>query len=109
MTSFMPDFPVSSIVDNMILLALVEIGSTFRRAISVAKARGSNHEFDTREFRIGQGGIELLPMDENVALPPLSLESYYSLLSRAPTRYSGRRANGRGAPLDVPQPMMQPE
>src|SRR4030095_15832734 len=86
-SSYMPDFPVSSIVDNIILLGLVEIGTTLRRTITVVKARGSNHEFDTREFAIGQGGISLSP-SEGAALPVLPLQSYYSLLSRAPTRVS---------------------
>ena len=65
-SSFMPDFPVSSIVDNIILLSLVEINSSLRRCLTVVKARGSKHEFDSREYVIGQGGITLLPFDENV-------------------------------------------
>ena len=38
-SAFMPDFPVSSIVDNIILLSLVEIHSTLRRCLTVVKAR----------------------------------------------------------------------
>jgi circadian clock protein KaiC len=85
---FMPDFPVSSIVDNIVLLNFVELGSTLHRAITVAKTRGSNNRFMTREFTIGQGGITILPVDESVALPILPFQSYYGLLSRAPTRLS---------------------
>src|ERR1035437_10444024 len=59
----MPDFPVSSIVDNLLLMSLVEINSSLHRCISVVKARGCKHSFDTREFAIGQGGIMLLPED----------------------------------------------
>ncbi|MGI8989028.1 MAG: ATPase domain-containing protein [Bryobacteraceae bacterium] len=92
------NFPVSSIVDNIILLSLVEIDNKFRRAISVAKARGCNHEFDTREFTIGQGGISLMPPDPNAGLPALPLESYSSVLSRAPTRVL------RHASLGTPSP-----
>src|SRR5207247_1449431 len=51
-TSYMPEFPVSSIVDNIILMNLVELGNSIHRGITVVKARGSNHEFDTREFTI---------------------------------------------------------
>src|ERR1700694_5397142 len=58
LSSFMPDFPVRSIVDNIILLSLVEINSSLRRCVTVVKARGSKHEFDSREYVIGQGGIK---------------------------------------------------
>src|SRR5947209_5581610 len=57
-------------------------------AITVAKARGSEHEFVTREYTIGPGGISLLPLEEGKALPTLPFQSYYGLLSRAPTRIS---------------------
>jgi circadian clock protein KaiC len=88
LSTFMPDFPVSSIVDNIILLSLVEIKSSLRRCLTVVKARGSPHEFDSREYVIGQGGIQLLPFDETIpkALP---LASYNSVLSRAPNRLPG--------------------
>jgi circadian clock protein KaiC len=85
LSTFMPDFPVSSIVDNIILLSLVEISSTLRRCLTVVKARGSPHQFDSREYVIGQGGITLLPFDEHVA-KALPLASYNSILSRAPSR-----------------------
>jgi circadian clock protein KaiC len=86
-SSYMPDFPLSSIVDNLILLSLVEINNSLHRCISVVKSRGSKHSFDTREFVIGQGGISLLPLQPN-PVPALPLQSYSSLLSRAPTRFS---------------------
>jgi circadian clock protein KaiC len=85
---FMPDYPVSSIVDNMILLNFVELNGAPRRALTVAKARGSAHRFVTREYTIGQGGLTLLPHDEGQALPALPFLRYYNLLSRAPTRLS---------------------
>jgi circadian clock protein KaiC len=85
LSSFMPDFPVSSIVDNIILLSLVEINSSLRRCLTVVKARGSKHEFDSREYVIGQGGITLLPFDDKIA-KALPLEGYTSILSRAPNR-----------------------
>ena len=91
LSSYMPDFPVSSIVDNIILLSLVELGNTLHRCIAVVKARGSKHEFDTREFRIGQGGISLLPVEETAKLPARPIESYSSVMSRAPTRLSPPR------------------
>jgi circadian clock protein KaiC len=85
---FMPEFPVSSVVDNIVLLNFVELSNTLHRAITVAKARGSANQFVTREFTIGPGGIALVPMDQAQALPVLPFQSYYGLLSRAPTRHS---------------------
>ncbi len=43
-----------------------EINSTLRRCATVVKSRGSKHEFDSREYVIGQGGITLLPLDESI-------------------------------------------
>jgi circadian clock protein KaiC len=88
LSTFMPDFPVSSIVDNIILLSLVEVENSLRRCMTVVKARGSRHEFDSREYLIGDGGINLQPQDAPVpVLRPFS--SYSSILSRAPTRFPG--------------------
>jgi hypothetical protein len=82
----MPDFPVSSIVDNIILLSLVELDSSLRRCITVVKSRGTAHQFDSREYLIGQGGIHLLPKSQPMPLQ-LPISSYSSVLSRAPTRF----------------------
>ena len=87
LSSFMPDYPVSSIVDNIILLSLVEINSSLRRCMTVVKARGSAHQFDSREYVIGRGGIELRPAVES-ALAAMPFASYSSILSRSPTRLS---------------------
>jgi circadian clock protein KaiC len=97
LSSYMPEFPVSSIVDNIILLSLVEFGNTLHRCMAVVKARGCKHEFDTREFTIGQGGITLLPVDKSAELPPMPIESYSSVLSRAPTRFSVGKGTGARA------------
>ena len=98
-SSYMPDFPVSSIVDNLILMSLVEINNSLHRCISVLKSRGSKHSFDTREFVIGQGGISLIPL-QHEPLPALPLQNYTSLLSRAPTRSATKRTNGVAAVRD---------
>jgi len=89
-SSFMPQYPVTSIVDNIILMNLVEIRSTLRRCLTVVKARGSKPQFDSREFVIGQGGITLMPADDELS-QALPLSSYSSILSRAPSRLE---ANG---------------
>jgi circadian clock protein KaiC len=99
-SSYMPDFPVSSIVDNLILMSLVEINNSLHRCISVVKSRGSKHSFENREFVISQGGIQLVPLEENLDTL-LPLQSYSSLLSRAPTRLAlPRRLNGAAAVQD---------
>jgi circadian clock protein KaiC len=99
-SSYMPDFPLSSIVDNLILMSLVEINNSLHRCISVVKSRGSKHSFDTREFVIGQGGISLVPLEQNL-VSAVPLQSYSSLLSRAPTRFSvPKRINGAAAIQD---------
>jgi circadian clock protein KaiC len=101
-SSYMPDFPVNSIVDNLVLMNLVEINNALHRCISVVKSRGANHSFDTREFTIGEGGISLVPLEEDL-VPAIPLQNYSSLLGRAPTRFSlPKRINGavavRGRP-----------
>jgi KaiC/GvpD/RAD55 family RecA-like ATPase len=96
----MPDFPVNSIVDNLILMNLVEINNGLRRCISVVKSRGTKHSLDTREFTIGQGGISLVPLEADLE-PAIRLQNYSSLLGRAPTRfYLPKRINGAAALRD---------
>jgi circadian clock protein KaiC len=81
-------------------MSQVEINNALHRCITVVKSRGSKHSFDTREFVIGQGGISLVPLEQSV-VPALPLESYSSLLSRAPTRFSlSKRTNGAAAVQD---------
>jgi circadian clock protein KaiC len=93
-SSYMPDFPVNSIVDNLILMNLVEVNNSLHRCISVVKSRGTKHSFDTREFLIGPGGISLVPLEEDL-VPAVPLQHYSSLLGRAPTRFSlSERTNG---------------
>src|SRR5215831_3888458 len=101
---FMPEFPVSSIVDNIILMNFVELGNTMHRAITVVKARGSANQFVTREFTIGSGGITLVPVDAATALPILPFQSYYGLLSRAPTRLSPGLPRGALTPETIAGP-----
>jgi circadian clock protein KaiC len=85
LSSYMPDFPVSSVVDNLILLNLAEFGPMLRRFLTVVKSRGSKHESDSREYVIGPGGFTIRPREENIEAS-LPASSYSSILSRAPTR-----------------------
>jgi circadian clock protein KaiC len=82
---FMPDNGISSIVDNIVLLTFVEFGDRIRRAMLVAKARGSDHPLATREYTIGPGGLALAAEGPET-LPVTSFRTSQSLLSRAPTR-----------------------
>jgi circadian clock protein KaiC len=101
-SSYMPDFPVNSIVDNLILMNLVEINNALHRCISVVKSRGTKHSFDTREFTIGRGGISLVPLEKDL-FPAIALQNYSSLLGRAPTRFSlPKRTNGAVAVQEKP-------
>jgi circadian clock protein KaiC len=95
-SSYMPDFPVSSIVDNLILLSLVELNSSLHRCMTVVKARGSKHQFGSREYVIGQGGIKLLPEEEKIPAS-LPFSSYSSILSRAPTRMVAGKSAARAS------------
>ena len=79
----MPQFPVSSIVDNIILLSMVELGSSLHRCLTVVKARGSKHEFDSREYQIGQGGLSLLPVGANAAESRSTFELFQCFEPRA--------------------------
>ena len=67
--------------------------------MAVVKARGCKHEFDTREFTIGQGGINLLPLDRNARNSPrLPIEELYlSVLSRAAYADGRRQGLARAA------------
>ena len=96
---YMPDSGVSSLVDNIILLNFVELENRMRRAVTVAKARGSDHQFVTHEFKIQQGGMVLSPLGP-AATPDLPFQSYHGLLSRAPTRIPKIDAKKASTPED---------
>jgi circadian clock protein KaiC len=102
-STFMPDFPVSSIVDNIILLSLVEMENSLHRCMTVVKARGSKHEFDSREYTIGKGGINLEPVGSPRGLPR-SFSAYSSILSRAPTRLPAVAPQGVARPGKTRKP-----
>ena len=67
---------VSPLMDTIILLRYVEIKSEMRKALSVLKMRGSNHDKDIRELTINKKGVEIkLPFSE-----------YSGLLSGSPMK-----------------------
>lgn len=67
---------ISQSMDTVILLRYVEIKSEMRKAISVLKMRGSNHDKEIREVVISSKGIE-------VRLP---FSGYSGILSGTPTK-----------------------
>jgi KaiC/GvpD/RAD55 family RecA-like ATPase len=88
LSSMFGDFRVSSLVDNIILMNWVELGDTFRHALTVAKVRAMPTNRVTHECEIVDGrGMAVLPREVRLALPATPFASYYSLLSRAPERH----------------------
>ncbi|HIE08656.1 MAG TPA: recombinase RecA [Armatimonadetes bacterium] len=78
---------ISYLSDNVILLRYVEIQSRITRAITVLKARGSQHEKLLREFRITPKGLEVLePFSE-----------YSGVVSGIPTLVRGEEWEGLSA------------
>ncbi|MCK4815018.1 response regulator, partial [bacterium] len=57
---------LSFMLDSVISVRYVEIDSEIKRAISVVKMKGSDHDKRIREFVINEGGIEIgLPFSEH--------------------------------------------
>ncbi len=67
---------ISQVMDTVILLRYVEIKSEMRKAISVLKMRGSNHDKEIREIVISSKGVE-------VRLP---FSGYSGILSGVPIK-----------------------
>jgi len=85
----MPDSPVTSIAENIILLNMAEANGGLRRGLTVVKARGTAHEFGSREYIIGQGGIAFPQSDLSATMAPPRPR-----LSLAPGRLVGVLAMG---------------
>jgi circadian clock protein KaiC len=59
------DFGLGFLVDSIILLRYVEIGSELKKSITIVKLRGSNHDKAIRELTIGPKGVEIeLPFSD---------------------------------------------
>jgi circadian clock protein KaiC len=87
MSSMMGEFKVSSLVDNIILMNWVELGDTFRHALTVAKMRAMPTTRTTHECEIVNGqGMKVLPRPVRPALPVAPFAGYLGLISRAPER-----------------------
>lgn len=94
MSSMMGAFAMSSLVDNIILLNWIELGDSFRLALTVAKMRANPTGHFTHECEIVDGaGLRVLPRQLKLALPPVDFSTYSNLLSRAPDRRSPRQSH----------------
>ena len=58
---------LSYIVDNIILLRYIELQAQIRRAITVLKNRGSNHDKSLRELLINDGSITIGDRFQNLS------------------------------------------
>src|SRR5881296_312186 len=86
MSSMMGAFGMSSLVDNIILMNWIELGDTFRHALTVAKMRGMPTSRTTHECEVVNGeGMKVLPRPVK-ALPMVPFAAYLGLISRAPER-----------------------
>lgn len=90
MASMMGGFPLSSLVDNILLLNWVELGDVFRLGLTVAKMRANPVDRSTHECEIDGKGMHVLPRELKGALPHSPFSSYSGLVSRAPERRRGR-------------------
>jgi len=89
MSSMMGEFKVSSLVDNIILMNWVELGDTFRHALTVAKMRAMPTSRATHECEIVNGqGMKVLARPLRAVLPVVPFAGYLGLISRAPERRS---------------------
>ena len=87
MSSMMGEFKVSSLVDNIILMNWVELGDTFRHALTIAKMRAMPTTRTTHECEIVNGrGMKVLPRPIK-AVPVVPFAGYLGLISRAPERH----------------------
>lgn len=53
------EIPVSSIVDNLLLLRNIEINSEMKKSLSILKIHGSSHEKRLISYDVGNSGIEM--------------------------------------------------
>ena len=100
MASMMGGFPLSSLVDNILLLNWVELGDAFRLGLTVAKMRANPVDRTTRECEIDGKGMHVLPRELKGALAQAAFSSYAGLVSRAPERRRAQPQLKKRAPND---------
>ena len=95
MTSMMGGFPLSSLVDNILLLNWVELGDSFRLGLTVAKMRANPVDRTTHECEIDGKGMRVLPRELKGAIRHSPFSSYAGLVSRSPERRREQEVNGK--------------
>ena len=94
MASMMGGFPLSSMVDNILLLNWVELGNRFRLGLSVAKMRANAVNRMTHEVEVYTGrGMTVLPHALPAPTEHHHFSQYAGLISRAPERRRYRMAS----------------
>ncbi|MGQ0655665.1 MAG: RAD55 family ATPase [Betaproteobacteria bacterium] len=84
-SSMMGEFAMSSLVDNILLLNFVELGDTFRLALTIGKMRSNPVNRATHECEVVDGkGMRVLPRE--LPASRKAFTSYHGLISRAPER-----------------------
>jgi KaiC/GvpD/RAD55 family RecA-like ATPase len=85
----MGEFAMSSLVDNILLLNFVELGDTFRVALTVGKMRSNPVNRASHEVEItDRQGMRILPRELPAAVSESAFSRYQGLISRAPERRS---------------------
>lgn len=100
MASMMGGFPLSSLVDNILLMNWVELGDSFRLGLTVAKMRANPVNRMTHECEITGKGMHVLPRELKGAIPHAPFSSYVGLVSRSPARRPGQEFKSREASAD---------
>jgi circadian clock protein KaiC len=87
LSSMMGNFSCSSVIDNIILMNWVELGDTFRHALTIAKMRAAPTSHTTHECEVIDGeGLRVLPRPIAGIIPSRPFSSYVGLISRSPER-----------------------
>jgi circadian clock protein KaiC len=87
MSSMMGEFAMSSLVDNILLLNLIELGDSFRLGLTLGKMRANPIVRTTHECEVVDGqGMLVLPRELPGAATKRYFSSYQGLISRAPER-----------------------
>lgn len=97
MASMMGGFPLSSLVDNILLLNWIELGDAFRIGMTVAKMRANPVDRMTHECEITGKGMHVLPRELQGAAPRAAFSNYRGLVSRSPERNRQMRPQRGGS------------
>ncbi|NPV70789.1 MAG: AAA family ATPase [Firmicutes bacterium] len=81
---------VPFLVDTIILLRYVQLGTELRKALLVVKMRGGAHARDIREYVIEEQGIKVRKINPKEVRERLSFQHCTGLLSQSPRQRSDR-------------------